>query len=67
MKSWIGRNKDGVIKIMHGHYMKDVSTQSLIHFNSAHPTNVKTNILVNEAKHNQKRMMKMKRIMKWQG
>ena len=49
VKSWIGRNKDGVIKIMHEHYMKDVSTRSLIHFNSAHPTNVKTNILVNEA------------------
>ena len=49
VKSWIGRNKDGVIKIMHEHYMKDVSTRSLIHFNSAHPTNVKTNIVVNEA------------------
>ena len=49
VKSWIGKNKDGVIKVMHEHYMKDVSTRSLIHYNSAHPTNVKTNILVNEA------------------
>ena len=49
LKTWIGRNKDGMTKIMNEHYIKDVSTRNLINFNSAHPMNTKINILVNEA------------------
>jgi hypothetical protein len=47
---WIGRNKDNIYKVMHDHYMKPVATRSLIHSDSAHPDNVKMNILVNEAR-----------------
>jgi len=50
LKIWIGKNKDGQLKIMHEHYIKDVTTRSLIHYTSSHPPNTKMNVMVNEAR-----------------
>ena len=49
IKTWIGPNKDGVPKLMHEHYVKNVSTRGLMNSSSAHPTSMKRNVLVNEA------------------
>ena len=49
LKIWIGKNAAGEAKIIYTHYIKDVSTRAVIHANSAHPENVKLNVLVNEA------------------
>ena len=48
VKLWIGKNKNGEYKLFHEHYMKDVSSRSLIHAVSAHPEDMKKNILINE-------------------
>ena len=50
VKIWITKNRDGIAKIVHEHYVKDVSSRSLIHYTSAHSTNVKINVMTNEAK-----------------
>ena len=49
LKLWIGKDATGEVKIQYEHYLKDVSTRAVIHANSAHPENVKMNVLVNEA------------------
>ena len=49
IKTWIAPNRDGVPKVMHEHYVKDVSTRGLMNSNSAHPNSMKRNVLVNEA------------------
>ena len=46
---WIAPNKYGDVKIMHEHYIKDVATRGLIDNSSAHPRDMKHNVLVNEA------------------
>lgn len=47
-KLWIGKSVNDEWKILHTHYMKDVSSRFLIHARSAHPSNMKINVLVNE-------------------
>ena len=47
-KLWIGKSINDEWKILHTHYMKDVSSRFLIHARSAHPSNMKLNVLVNE-------------------
>ena len=49
LKVWIGLNKDGDYKILHSHYVKDVTSRLLIHSRSAHDPKVKFNVCVNEA------------------
>ena len=48
LKIWIGKDLNGVWKILHSHYMKDVSSRYLIHTRSSHPDSMKVNVLVNE-------------------
>ena len=48
LKLWIDKNQNGLWKMMHSHYMKDVSSRFLIHQRSSHPSSMKFNVLVNE-------------------
>ena len=48
VKVWIGEDKNGETKIMHIHYIKGVSTMSVINERSAHGDQAKHNIIVNE-------------------
>ena len=49
-KLWIGESATtGGMKIIHEHYMKDVSSRHVINYRSAHPEDMKINVLVNEA------------------
>ncbi len=48
VKLWIGKSKDGVTKILHSHYMKEVSSRALINAASAHSENMKMNVMINE-------------------
>ena len=48
IKVWIGRTREGVIKVLHTHYIKDVSTRALINAKSAHGELMKVNVMVNE-------------------
>ena len=45
---WLGKDQEGIWKILHEHYMKDVSSRFLIHARSSHPNSMKVNVLVNE-------------------
>ena len=49
VKIWIGESTSGARKILHEHYMKDVSSRHVINYLSAHPEEMKVNVLVNEA------------------
>ena len=49
VKVWIDLCKDGKYRLLHSHYIKDVSTRLVIHSRSAHAPNAKFNICVNEA------------------
>ena len=46
---WMGESTNGDLKILHEHYMKDVSSRHVINYLSAHPEEMKVNVLVNEA------------------
>jgi hypothetical protein len=48
LKMWIGKDPTGTWRILHSHYMKDVSSRFLIHERSSHPNTMKLNVLVNE-------------------
>ena len=48
LKLWIGKDEIGEWKILHTHYMKEVSSRYLIHARSSHPNNMKFSTLVNE-------------------
>ena len=48
VKMWIGKNKEGVTKVLHTHYIKDVSTRALINSKSSHGDRTKANVMVNE-------------------
>ena len=48
LKMWIGKDLNGAWKILHTHYMKDVSSRFLIHARSSHPNSMKVNVLINE-------------------
>ena len=45
---WIGRGEDGCRRILHSHYMKDVSSRLVMAERSAHGKNTKRNVMVNE-------------------
>ena len=49
VKVWIGLNKEGEYKVLHSHYVKDVTSRLLIHSRSAHDIKMKFNVCVNEA------------------
>ena len=49
LKLWIGETEANETKVMYEHYMKDVSTRHILNERSAHPENMKINVLVNEA------------------
>ena len=49
VKMWLGDSTNGQRKILHEHYMKDVSSRHVINHRSAHPEEMKINVLVNEA------------------
>ena len=48
LKLWIGTDISNQWRILHTHYMKDVSSRYLIHERSSHPSKMKYNVLVNE-------------------
>ena len=45
---WIGNDRENERKILHTHYMKDVSSKKVIQENSAHGERMKQNVLVND-------------------
>ena len=49
LKIWTGESTRGGKKILYEHYMKDVSSRHVINHLSAHPDDMKVNVLVNEA------------------
>ena len=49
LKLWIGKDSKNKWKLMHTHYIKDVSSRYLIHARSSHPYTMKLNVLVNES------------------
>ena len=49
IKLWKGESTNGELKILYEHYMKDVSSRHVINYLSAHPEEMKMNVLVNEA------------------
>ena len=48
LKVWIGKGKNGSMKVLHEHYMKDVSSRMVIHVKSAHGERMKQNVLSND-------------------
>ena len=48
LKVWIGEIQPGVHKVITSHYMKDVSTRAVIDNRSAHPIQMKRNVMANE-------------------
>ena len=48
IKVWIGESRTGEIKVMHTHYIKEVSTRSVINAQSSHGDRAKYNVMVNE-------------------
>ena len=48
IKIWIGKAKDGTVKIMHTFYIKEVSTRAVINGNSSHSERMKVNMMINE-------------------
>ena len=48
LKLWIGKDSKNKWKLMHTHYIKDVSSRYLIHAKSSHQYTMKLNVLVNE-------------------
>ena len=49
IKIWKGESTNTEQKILYEHYMKDVSSRHVINYHSAHPEDMKVNVLVNEA------------------
>ena len=45
---WIGEAEDGSMRILHSHYVKDVSSRLVMESRSAHGENTKRNVMVNE-------------------
>ena len=45
---WIGKGKDGRLKILHSHYMKKMSSRLVLMSRSAHGNNTKRNVMVSE-------------------
>lgn len=48
LEVWISESVDGKLKIMHCHYMKDVASKLVMLSRSAHGSNTKHNVIVNE-------------------
>ena len=48
VKVWVEELQDNEAKILHSHYMKDVSTRTVMHENSSHSARMKYNVMVNE-------------------
>ena len=48
VKVWIADMPNGETKILHSHYMKEVSTRLVMHETSSHSTRMKYNVMVNE-------------------
>ena len=49
IKIWIGRDSEGNSRILHTHYIKDVSTRAVLNANSSHDNRTKASVMVNEA------------------
>ena len=48
LKIWIGEIEEEKFKIITSHYIKDVSTRSVINEKSSHPLSMKKNVMINE-------------------
>ena len=48
VKVWIGEDKDGIMRILYTHYMKDVSNRTVMHRLSSHSDSMKVSVFVNE-------------------
>ena len=48
LEVWIGEGSDGTRRIMHSHYMKDVTSRLVMEMRSAHGDNTKRNVMMNE-------------------
>ena len=48
LEVWIGDGVDGKRRILHSHYMKDVSSRLVMAERSAHGKNTKRNVMINE-------------------
>lgn len=48
VEMWVGKSKDGKLKILHSHYMKEMASRLVIMERSAHGDNTKRNVIINE-------------------
>ena len=48
IKVWIGEDSGGTVRIMHTHYMKDVSSRLVMSAESSHGDSMRMNVMVNE-------------------
>ena len=48
VKVWIGRSSKGVVKVLHTHYMKEVSSRLVMHSDTSHSQRMQYNVIVNE-------------------
>ena len=48
LRVWVNKNIEGINKVLHTHYMKDVASRGTIHYRSSHSMQMKKNVLVNE-------------------
>jgi hypothetical protein len=45
---WIGADREGILRILHSHYMKGVASRAVMDERSSHNENVKFHVMVNE-------------------
>ena len=48
VKVWIGEDSEGTVRILHTHYMKDVSSRLVMGAESSHGSRMRMNVMVNE-------------------
>ena len=48
LKVWIDVNKNGIRKVLHTHYTKEVASKATIDWRSSHSNSLKRNVMVNE-------------------
>ena len=48
IKTWIGRDSSGVVRVLHTYYMKDVSSRLVMSENSSHGSSMRRSVMVNE-------------------
>ena len=48
IKTWIGRDGSGIVRVLHTYYMKDVSSRLVMSESSSHGSSMRRSVMVNE-------------------